>query len=326
MLSILRFNFAVPGLDPAAVAASYQAGIEMARYADEAGFGMVTFEEHHGADNGWSPAPLVTSALVLGATKKLHVVVQALLVPLHDPVRLAEDLAVLDLASGGRLTIVAGIGYRPTEYEMLGLDFSRRGALLDRALTTMLAAWTGEPFEHDGRKIRVTPSPRSAPAQLVWVGGGVQASARRAARFGLPLCPPDHMPELAAYYEEQLKEHGTKGFSVLPPADTSMVHIAEDPDRAWSQVGKHFLAEATTYAEWQQPGQHSAARSYATTIDELRAEGRYRILTPEECIARAKNAESSGVTVLHPLCSGLPPELGWESLQLYTDRVLPALT
>ena len=89
----------------------------MAKYADENDFFTLSFEEHHGADDGWSPTPLTNAAMVVGATKNVRIIVQALLVPLHDPIRLAEQIAVLDLASGGRVSVVAGLGYRPEEYE-----------------------------------------------------------------------------------------------------------------------------------------------------------------------------------------------------------------
>ncbi|MBL7494905.1 LLM class flavin-dependent oxidoreductase [Frankia sp. CNm7] len=323
MISVLRLNFAVPGLDRGALAASYQAGVEMARYAEDAGIAMVSLEEHHGADNGWSPAPLTNAGLILGATKKVHVIVQALLVPLSDPLRLAEQLAVLDLASRGRVTAVAGLGYRPEEYADAGLDWSRRGALLDESLAAILGAWTGEPFTYRGRTVRITPPPASPPAQLLWVGGSVKASARRAARLGLPLCPPNNSPELEAYYYEQCAEHGTSGFVIMPGADTTFVHVAEDPEKAWAELGEYFLHEATLYASWQPPGQTSAAHSHASTVDELRAEAKYRILSPDECVERARGG--AGVTVLHPLCGGMPPERGWESLRLYGEKVLPRL-
>jgi alkanesulfonate monooxygenase SsuD/methylene tetrahydromethanopterin reductase-like flavin-dependent oxidoreductase (luciferase family) len=325
MLTVLRFNFAVPDLDRGRLAASYQAGVEMARYADAHGVGMVSLEEHHGADNGWSSAPLTIAGLILGATSKVHVIVQALLVPLHDPLRLAEQLATLDLASRGRITAVAGMGYRPVEYAEAGLDWSRRAALLEESLEAMLAAWSGEPFEFRGRTTRATPPAASAPAQLLWVGGGVKASARRAARLGLPFCPLIHSPELESYYYERAAEYGTSGFVVLPPANTVFTHVAEDPDKAWAELGEHFLHEATLYSSWQPEGQTSAARSHATTVAELRAEGRYRVVSPDELVAEAQ-AGGADVVVLHPLVGGMPPERAWESLRLYVEQVLPRAT
>ena len=100
----------------------------MAAVADRNGFMAVSLEEHHGVDDGWSPAPLTTAGLILGRTKNMRVMVQALLVPLNDPLRVAEQVAVLDLASGGRINVVAGLGYRPEEYAdgRRGLEDARR--------------------------------------------------------------------------------------------------------------------------------------------------------------------------------------------------------
>jgi alkanesulfonate monooxygenase SsuD/methylene tetrahydromethanopterin reductase-like flavin-dependent oxidoreductase (luciferase family) len=142
-ISLLRFNFVLPGRDPAILASMYQAGIEMAEVADKHGFMAVTVEEHHGVDDGWSPAPLTTAGLMLGRTKNLRVMVQALLVPLNDPIRVAEAVAVLDLASGGRINVVAGLGYRPEEYSDAGSDWKTRGASMDESLDAIVAAWSG---------------------------------------------------------------------------------------------------------------------------------------------------------------------------------------
>ena len=100
-------------------------------------------EEHHGAANNWLPSPFVFAGAVLGATRRLAVTASAVIGPLHDPLRPAEDIAVLDLISGGRLVTVAGIGYRPEEYASFGVDFERRGSLQDELLETVLRAWTG---------------------------------------------------------------------------------------------------------------------------------------------------------------------------------------
>ena len=171
VLSIARFNFVSPTLDRRTTGELYRAGVAMAAYADEAGFFGLSLEEHHGADDGWSPSPLINAGLMLGCTKQIRVTVSAVLVPLHDPLRLAEDIAVLDLASNGRITVIAGLGYRPEEYEAHGKDWSRRGALMDESLEAMLAAWSGEPFTYQGRHARVTPMPQSVPQQLLFVGG-----------------------------------------------------------------------------------------------------------------------------------------------------------
>ena len=152
-------------------------------------------------------------ARCFGATRRIAVTVSAVIGPLHDPLRLAEDIAVLDLLSGGRLVTVAGIGYRPEEYAQFDVDWKRRGRLQDEVLETLLKAWTGEEFEYRGRTVRVTPRPFSDPHPLLLVGGSSKAAARRAARLGLPFFPSAHLPELEAYYKERLAEYGTEGWT-----------------------------------------------------------------------------------------------------------------
>ncbi len=325
MLSVLRLNFVTPGLEPKQVSGQYKAGIEMAKYADDNNFFSLSFEEHHGAADGWSPTPLTNAAMVVGATKNVRIIVQALLVPLHDPIRLAEQIAVLDLASGGRVSCVAGLGYRPEEYEQAGKSWKDRGKILDDSLTAMLAAWTGEPFEYAGHAARVTPVPITPAQGLIFVGGTGKPGARRAARFNLPFLPAANLPWLETYYNEQCAETGASPFIMMPPDDTAMLHIAEDPDKAWAELGHYFLHEATTYASWQTPDIHSAVHSHASTAEELRAEGIYQILSPEQCIERAKKQGDFAACVLHPLVGGMPPEIGWESLRLFVDKVMPAV-
>ncbi|MFK4598425.1 LLM class flavin-dependent oxidoreductase [Streptomyces pristinaespiralis] len=319
--TVARFNMVDPAATPETHAARYRAALEMAVYADDRGVDTVQTEEHHGAANNWLPSPLTFAGAVLGATRRIAVTVSAIIGPLHEPLRLAEDIAVLDLIGRGRLVTVAGIGYRPEEYAQLGVDWSRRGRLQDELLENLLAAWTGESFVYRGRTVRVTPRPYTRPHPLLIVGGSSRAAARRAARFGLPFFPSAHLPELEAYYEERRAEYGTDGFCMMPAEKTTLLHVSEDPDRAWAVYGEHFLHEARTYASWQSPDIRSAVRSAAGTVGELRDEGVYRIVTPDECVALG--AES---LVLHPLCGGMPVDEGWRSLQLLCEHVLPRLT
>jgi alkanesulfonate monooxygenase SsuD/methylene tetrahydromethanopterin reductase-like flavin-dependent oxidoreductase (luciferase family) len=319
-VTVVRFNLVEPGATPASLRARYRAAVEMAAYADEQGLSTVQTEEHHGVENNWLPSPFVFAGAVFGATRRIAVTVSAAIGPLHDPLRLAEDIAVLDLVSGGRLVTVAGIGYRPEEYAQFDVDWKSRGRLQDEVLETLLQAWTAEPFAYRGRTVRVTPRPGTEPHPLLLVGGSSKAAARRAARLGLPFFPSAHLPELEAYYKERLVEYGTEGWTMMPAAETPLLHVAEDPDRTWAEYGGHFLHEARTYASWQSAGIRSAVRSGAATVAELRAEGVYRIVTPDECVALGLDNY-----VLHPLAGGMPVEEGWRGLRLFTERVLPRL-
>jgi alkanesulfonate monooxygenase SsuD/methylene tetrahydromethanopterin reductase-like flavin-dependent oxidoreductase (luciferase family) len=312
----------LPGLDPARHAAMYEAALDMATYADEHGFTAVTTDEHHGADDGWMPSTLVFTGMLAARTRRTGITVQALLLPLHDPVRVAEDLAVLDLASGGRVVTTLGLGYRPEEYAALGRSWADRGRLMDDAVATLLRAWTGEPFERDGATVHVTPVPRTQPHPPILIGGSARPAARRAARFGLPFAPPASLPELEAYYTERCAEHGTTPVVISPPADLALIFVARDPDRAWAELGHPFLHEATTYAGWQTPDIRSSVHSHATTVEELRAEGIYQVLTPAQVRERVAAQGEAALVLLHPLCGGLPVDAAWECLHLYADEVL----
>ena len=325
-VTTVRFNQVAPGLDRDDVAARYRATVEMAAYADAKGMDLVSLEEHHGADDGWSPSPLITAGAVFGATRKIAVMLCAVITPLYDPLRLAEDLAVLDHLGGGRLTVVAGLGYRPEEYALLGHDWSRRGRAQDEVLAALLAAWSGEPFEYRGRTVRITPPPLTRPHPALMVGGSSRAAARRAVRLGLPLFVAAYLPELVGYYDQLAAEAGLQhGFALLPPERTRMIHCTEDPDKAWDRYGEYFLHEARTYASWQTADVSSVVRSAARTPADLRAEGIYSCLTPDECLEEARAGGPLGGLLLHPLCGGMPVEAGWESLRLFGDAVLPRL-
>ena len=312
--SLIRFNLIDPTLDSQSLSDRYKAMLDMAEFADQNGFFMATFEEHHGADNAWSPTPLMNAGTVLARTTTLSASISALLLPLHDPIRVAEDIAVIDLMSGGRLTVIFGLGYRPSEYQLMGKDWDNRGKIMDESIQTLLDAWTGEPFQYKGETHRITPSPLTKPHPLIMIGGTSKIAARRAAKFGLPLSPAAHMPELEAYYYEQCELNGTQGFCAMPGEETQMTFVAEDPDKAWAELGQYFLNEASVYSKWQTSDISSAVHSHATTPDELREEGIYQIVTPQE-------ARTLDQVVHHPLCGGMPIDKAWESLQLYVDAL-----
>ncbi|WP_432142091.1 LLM class flavin-dependent oxidoreductase [Streptomyces sp. bgisy084] len=324
-VTVLRINLVDPAPTPDTLSARYRAAVEMAAFADDRGFTMVQTEEHHATTNGWMPSPLTFAGAVFGATRRIGVTVSALITPLHDPLRLAEDLASLDLLSGGRLITVAGLGYRPEEYAAHGKDWPARGPLQDEVLATLLSAWTGEPFTYQGRTVRVTPRPYTQPHPVLLIGGSSRAAARRAARLGLPFFPSAHLPELETYYHQQRAAHGTDGWVMQPPERTTLLHLSEDPDRTWAEYGGHLLHEARMYASWQSAGSRSAVRSSARDVGALREEGVYRVVTPDDCLRLARRTGAGGSLILHPLCGGMPVDEGWRSLHLFAERVLPCL-
>jgi alkanesulfonate monooxygenase SsuD/methylene tetrahydromethanopterin reductase-like flavin-dependent oxidoreductase (luciferase family) len=319
-MAVLRFNCIQPGLEPTEMSARYQAFVEMAVLGDKSGFAMVNLEEHHGAENGWSPSPMLMAGMVMAQTKDIRLNFGALLLPLHDPIRAAEDLAVLDLVSGGRVSTVAGLGYRPSEYHLHGKDWAGRGKLMDHCVDTVLKAWTGEPFEYNGEMVQVTPTPLTKPHPVLMIGGTSKATARRAARFGLPMYTAAPVPEIEKLYYEECERLGVKGFCVMPQGMSVHLFVVDDPDAAWAAYGKHVWHEASTYAGWQTSDISSAAHSHASNVEELREEGMYRFVTPSEAIEQVR---ASRTAILHPLCGGMPLDAAWDMYQRFLDDVWP---
>jgi alkanesulfonate monooxygenase SsuD/methylene tetrahydromethanopterin reductase-like flavin-dependent oxidoreductase (luciferase family) len=314
----IRFDMRLAPFASIGEAALYSESVAMSRWADERGAVAVTVSEHHGVD--FVSAPIALAGAILGATSRVRVTVNALLITLHDPVRLAESIATLDLVSGGRFGIVAGLGYRHEEFEMAGVDRRERGALTEEYLTVLRQAFTGEPFTWRGRTVVVTPTPTSPMEALVWAGGSVPASARRAARLRLPLFTMSTDPAIGELYREACAAEGYQGM-FMAPSGPSFVMVSEDPERTWAQIGDYAVYDAGSYATWQ-TGDHdnAVAMEGGVTVDRLIASGMWKVVTPDECVELGR---ATGAVALHPLMGGMPPELGWESLQLFVDKVLP---
>jgi alkanesulfonate monooxygenase SsuD/methylene tetrahydromethanopterin reductase-like flavin-dependent oxidoreductase (luciferase family) len=324
-LAVIRFDLRSAPTSPVSKSDLYTACLEQSKWADEHGLDMLVLSEHHGDTGGYLPSPIVLGSSIAAATTSIPLMISALLVPLHDPIRLAEDLAVADLVSQGRVGFVTGIGYRPSEYRLVGKDFHKRGKLLDEALDVMLKAWTGEPFEYQGETVQIGPKPFSQPHPMIFIGGSSKAAAKRAARFGLGLFPSAEDHELAEIYVQECEKLGKQPGMVLMPTGPAAVFVSEDPDKTWAEIGEYLLDDAMEYNAHLTSDMKSQAQATSTTVDDLRAEGVYQILTPDECLALADEVGPMGPITLHPLCGGTPPEIGWQSLELFASDVLPRL-
>jgi alkanesulfonate monooxygenase SsuD/methylene tetrahydromethanopterin reductase-like flavin-dependent oxidoreductase (luciferase family) len=321
---MLRFDMRAPADGPADIRDLYAAAIEMSAWGERNGALAAVVSEHHTSPDGYLPSPLILASAIAARTTTIPITVAALLVPLHDPVHLAEDMAVLDVISRGRVTYVAGLGYRPEEYAMFGHAMSERGRRMEECLTVMQRAWSGEEFGYDGRTVHVTPPPVTPGGPMVMYGGGTPVAARRAARFGMSFFAQTWAPGLEEAYHEECARLGKQpGMCVIPaPGSATSIFVADDVDKAWDAIGPFMLHDARLYASWL--GSAAAvSKSNALTVDGLRAEnGAYRVLTPEQAVEYVRE---HGVLALHPLCGGCPPELAWDSLHLVAERVLPAL-
>jgi len=307
------------GANPVAL---YRAAIDQCEWADNIGFDVVGIGEHHASDDGYLPSPVAFAGAVAARTRRIAIRPSVLLAPLYDPIKLAEDLAVLQLLSGGRLVVAIGAGYRPVEFEMFGKRREDRKALYINAIAVLKQAWTGQPFEYNGRVVRVTPVPDPPPPILL--GGTHPAVARRAAHIADGYFPP--MGENWNVYRDECLMLGKPDpgatFKSLGPIFT---YVTKDPDSAWERLTPHILHAVQSYADWTTESYGHAAGPFAAgvNIEDLRNSGAYHIATPEQTIELAQSLGPDRTFILTPLLSGLDPGYAWQSLHLFEREVWP---
>jgi alkanesulfonate monooxygenase SsuD/methylene tetrahydromethanopterin reductase-like flavin-dependent oxidoreductase (luciferase family) len=298
----------------------YSEMLKMVEWGDTHGIDYIQLMEHHGSSDGYLPSPFVFAAAVAARTTKMRIQIGAVLLPLHDPVNTAEDFAVADLISGGRMTIVLGAGYNLPEFAMFRKRIEDRARALDEGTEIILRALSGERFEFDGREIFVRPLPVQDPMKAVLTGGGVPASAKRAIRFGLGMYPMNE--ETAVAYEEGCRAIGREPGYVY--RTMGWTHIAEDPEKAWSQLLPHVTHVVDSYVQFAKGTTSSSGFETITTAEAARASGIISILTPDEAVERCRLADERNATITFaPMIGGLDPAIGWEMLELFHDKVLP---
>jgi alkanesulfonate monooxygenase SsuD/methylene tetrahydromethanopterin reductase-like flavin-dependent oxidoreductase (luciferase family) len=302
------------------MAERYAAALDMAEWADKLGCLSIVVSEHHGVADGYLPSPLPVLASMAARTSNVGLTVAALIAPFYDPLRLAEDMVVLDHLSRGRIDLVIAGGYVREEFEMFGVAMNERPARVTELVKTLKAAFTGEPFEYRGRMVRVTPAPFTAGGPRLSLGGSSEAAARRAARIADGFLPS--LPEVWEFYRDELQQLGKPDPGPSPIGANRTVALAEDPNKAWHEIGPYFLHEMNAYGAWAATNDGGSPYRSVASIDELRQTGAYAILTPDQYIAELK-AASFPFAFFHPLCGGIPPELAWSSLRLFQTRVMP---
>lgn len=316
----LRFDMRNRAPDGSGSAELYAAALDLAGWADGLGFGSVQLLEHHGSADGYLPSPLTMAAAIAGRTRsvRLDVVVAA---PFYHPVRLAEDLAVLDLVSGGRVDVTVVAGYVEEEFRLYGVDPADRPALVAETIGVLRAAWAGKPVERDGVSLRVTPWPLQPGGPRITMGGSTPRAARRAAALADRFAPTaGHLWDV---YSDACAAAGRPPGPRPLRRGPSFLHVSEDPERDWARIGPYALHSNESYAAWTEAvGLPSPFRS-APDVAALRASGQFAVVTPQECLDLARGVD---LLVFNPIVGGMPPELGWEGMRLFESAVLPALT
>jgi alkanesulfonate monooxygenase SsuD/methylene tetrahydromethanopterin reductase-like flavin-dependent oxidoreductase (luciferase family) len=194
----------------------WQETLAAAEVAEEAGFDGVFVPEHHMMPDGYLPAPLVACGALAARTRRVDVGTTVFLLPYYNPVQVAEQAAMVDVISGGRMRLGCGLGALPDEFALYGLDNRTQISRFEEAIGLVRQAWSGAELNHHGKHFtatgRITPTPQNAQ---LWLGAMSDGGVRRAARFGVPwVTDPLHnvnvMAEWAALYRQAGAEYGTQ--------------------------------------------------------------------------------------------------------------------
>jgi alkanesulfonate monooxygenase SsuD/methylene tetrahydromethanopterin reductase-like flavin-dependent oxidoreductase (luciferase family) len=319
----LRYDLRRPAFARASSAELVATALAQCEWADRLGFVSVTLSEHHGSADGYLPSPLVMAAAIAARTQNLRLLIAALIAPLHDPIRIAEDLAMVDVISEGRLIPVLSAGYVESEFKTFGKDLRDRGRAMERIVALLERAWSGEPFEYRGVTVRVTPRPVQRPRPPIWLGGSSEAAARRAARLADYFLPS--VPEYFEVFRAERRRLGKPDPGPLPATTGNFIHVSQDPDAAWAKIAPHAMHEMNAYGRWSREAGADTPYELVADPDALRETGQYPVVTPDELIERARRLGPGATVMLHPLMGGMDPELSWESLRLIEVKVLSAL-
>ncbi len=302
----------------------FRAALDQVAWADELGFDVVGLGEHHGSSDGYNPSPLPLACAMAARTQKIRLRTSVLLAPLYDPVKLAEDAAITQVISNGRLLLGIGAGYRPSEFETFNRRLDDRWQAMGDICEFLRLAWTGEPFEWRGRTCIVTPKPEPF-APPILLGGSSAAAARRAARIADDWFPPLD-ERLWTPYREECIALGKPDPGPYPRQGPIFLWISNNPERDWERLLPHVRHQLLSYSEWTAEAFGRPAGPYAgagMTPETIRQSPAYRVLTPDQALALAAELGPHSVIYLNPLLAGVAPEFSWEMLKLYEREVHP---
>jgi alkanesulfonate monooxygenase SsuD/methylene tetrahydromethanopterin reductase-like flavin-dependent oxidoreductase (luciferase family) len=318
----LRFDFRNPDFAGTSTADQYAAALDMAEWADRLGCASITVSEHHGSADGYLPGPVPMLAAMAARTTSVRLRIAALAAPFHDPLRLAEDLLVLDNLSAGRLDVVVAAGYVREEFELFGVAMKERPRRVSEVVTTLKGAFSGKPFDYRGRRVTLTPGPFRPGGPKVSMGGSSEGAARRAARIADGFMPTD--PGSWDFYRDELAALGQPDPGPFPLAGAGLVALAQDEEKGWQQLAPYLLHHTNAYGQWQSQNDTGSPYRTVSDVEALRRAGHFRVLTPQRLLEDLTASPSRDVH-FHPLCGGIPTDLAWSSLRLFEREVLPEL-
>ncbi len=254
------YDFRNPADSGIAMPDLYSQALEQITWLDDLGLDLIWFTEHHFIDDGYLPAWIPVASAAAARTRNVRFSSDICLLPFFNPVRLAEDLAVLDNISNGRVEVGLGMGYAPHEFAGFGIPVSRRVSLMDEGLEVLTRAFTGETFSFSGKRyqfndVRITPGFVQDGGPPMWIAAMSAAGARRAARFGTHFLPQGDRSETLDVWRREL-EHGGLNPDARRVGIIKGVFVTDDVERDWPPVRdseryrmllyRRFFAESDT--------------------------------------------------------------------------------
>ncbi|MEE4454779.1 LLM class flavin-dependent oxidoreductase [Novosphingobium resinovorum] len=310
----------------------YAEVLDVAAETEALGFDGAFVPEHHLAEDGYMPAPLVALAALAARTRRMRLGTGIALGPLYQPLRFAEDCAVLDILAGGRLQLGLAIGYRACEYAAHGLDFRKRGARFDEFLQIVRRLWDGETVDFAGDHFTLTGAavkPLSSRGRIpLYIGGFAPKAMERVARHGDGYFGN---PEVWPLYREKLQAAGKDPAEARIWLQGLMLVVAEDKAAALDELAPHFLHVNNGYGAWMAEDADKGAIGLdgpglrPMTLDAFRASGILQILTPAEAVAhfRALQAQAPVEQFTMMMPPGLPAERFLAYAGLFAREVIP---
>ncbi len=261
----------------------YHDYLDQIAQAERLGFGSVWLTEHHFCDDGYAPSPLVIAAAIGERTSTMRIGTNLIVLPLHNPVRIAEDSATLSLLTDGRFDLGVGIGYRQDEFEAFGRELKFRPSMLEDACEIIRRGWSGQPVNYEGKRfslgnMAITPAPEKVPALLI--GGMTDPAIERVARIGDGFLSTGGIG-IDTYLQalEQQGKDPAKGRIVLG----CWALVADDPAAEAARAGPHALYQGNAYIRWGAFGPPAEVPEFPDAATALE-QGLYELWSPAQAV------------------------------------------
>ena len=313
----------------------YAEGFEHMRVAESLGFDSVWVPEHHLSEDGYNPAPLPLLASIAMKTTRVTIGTSVLLLPLHHPVQVAEEAAVVDNLSNGRLILGLGLGFRIAEFEGYGIDRHTRGARTEEGVEIIRRCWTEKSFSFSGKyfqlkNVTASPKPLQKPHPPIVLAARGPKAAQRAARMGLSVMPTGL--DVGEVYQEYARALAQRGLSPrqFEVSGIRRVFVSHDPDKDWEELKEYVMEESRPNRLW-----YFEAKDNKCDLTPLMAEPDavkdredFIIGEPDYCVRKLKEyAKLGGMNhiILFATFTGLKPEKALASMELFAKKVMPQL-